>query len=85
MKNSFKHLGFFKELEEAAQARKQGELEMMKIEEQIISMESKITELCTVHPLNYSSIIDKLDEHALLIRRKEQFEKIISELFDEQK
>ena len=65
------------------QARKQGELEMMKIEEQTITLESKITELCTVYPIDYNRIIEKLDEHALLLRRKEQFAKIIAELFDD--
>lgn len=65
----------------ASQARKQGELKMMEIEEKLITIESKIQEESIKHPLQYEKIIELLDERGLLERRCEQFKKIIGELF----
>lgn len=68
----------------AAQAKKQGELEMMKLEEKILTKQTEITELTTSNPLNYDKIISALDDLALLERRQKQFGKIIGELFEEE-
>ena len=68
----------------ARQAKQQGELEMMKIEEKILTLESEIQEITVKHPLNYESLLSKLDSMALLERRKKQFEKVIKELFEEE-
>jgi len=68
----------------ARQAKQQGELEMMKLEEQILTLESEIQEITVKHPLNYDSLLSKLDKVALLERRKKQFEKVIKELFDDE-
>jgi len=65
----------------ARQTRIQGELEMAKIDEKIATSEQEITELCSKHPLDFNTLIDKLDKVALMERRKKQFEKVLSELF----
>lgn len=67
----------------ARQAKQQGELEMMKIEEQILTLESEIQEITVKHPLNYDTLLNKLDKVALLERRKKQFGRVIKELFEE--
>lgn len=57
------------------------ELEVSKLEERCACLEKEINEACSQKELNYDAIIDKLDELALAERRKEQFTKIITELF----
>jgi hypothetical protein len=57
------------------------ELEVAKLEERCATLEKEVDEACSVKELNYDTIIDKLDELALAERRKEQFNKIITELF----
>lgn len=63
--------------------RKKGELEVCKIDSSIAEMEQKIQELASEYPINFDKLIDALDELELTRRRKEQFEKIIGEMFDE--
>ena len=65
----------------AAQAKKIGELEVMKLEEQILTLEGKITELAIDKDINYKAIADKIDELDLLKRRQGQFNQIIEDLF----
>ena len=65
----------------AKQVKMKAELEMAKIDEQLINTETKIQELCTTKDINFDSLITKLDEYALAERRKKQFQKIINELF----
>jgi uncharacterized coiled-coil protein SlyX len=67
----------------AMQAKKQAELEIAKLEEKIATQESEITEITSKHPLNFEKLLDALDELALTERRKEQFESIINDLFEE--
>lgn len=67
----------------ALQARKSGELEMAKIDEEIATKQTQIQELCTEHPINFHKIADALDRLGLLERRQKQFAKIIKELFEE--
>jgi hypothetical protein len=68
----------------ARQAKQQGELEMMKIEEKILTLESEIQEIAVKHPLVYDDLLAKLDKVALLERRKKQFQKVIKELFEDE-
>ena len=65
----------------AKQVKMKAELEMAKIDEQLINTETKIQELCSTKDINFDSLIMKLDEYALAERRKKQFQKIINELF----
>ena len=62
-------------------AKKQAELEMAKLDEREATLQTELTESCSVKELNFNKIIDKLDEIALTNRRKKQFEKIIEEMF----
>ena len=65
----------------ANEMKKKGELEICKIDGSIAEQEQKIQELCAEYPVNYDRIIDAIDELDLMNRRKEQFAKIIDELF----
>lgn len=65
----------------ARAAKKQAELESCKIDERIATLENEVTEACSQKNLSFESIITKLDDIALLERRKKQFEKIIAEMF----
>ena len=67
----------------ALQAKKQAELEIAKLDEKIATAEAEIHEICSEHPLNFNKLIEAQDELALTERRKEQFKKIIDELFCE--
>lgn len=65
----------------ANRAKKQAELEVAKLEEEIATKEAKVHELCTEKELNFSSIIVAQDNVALAERRLKQMIKIISEMF----
>lgn len=65
----------------AREMRKKGELEICKIDSTIAEKEQTIQELASEYPINFDKLIDALDELELTKRRKEQFEKIIEEMF----
>ena len=65
----------------AHSAKKKAELEVAKIEERIATLQSELTVVCSDKDVNFDRIIDKLDDIALAERRKEQFAKIIGEMF----
>lgn len=67
----------------AAKAKKQAELEMCKLDESISSKEVELQDACTSDELNFETIIDIQDRIALLKRRKEQYQKILDEMFPE--
>jgi hypothetical protein len=62
-------------------AKKQAELEVAKLEERTATLQSELDTLCSARELNFSRIIEKMDEMALADRRKKQFEKIVAEMF----
>lgn len=62
-------------------AKKQAELEVAKLEERTATLQSELDQLCSSRELNFSRIIDKMDEMAIADRRKKQFEKIVAEMF----
>lgn len=68
----------------ANQTKKQGELEIAKLDEKIATAESDIQEICSEHPLSFDKLIEAQDKHALMVRRKKQLGKIISELFEQE-
>jgi hypothetical protein len=39
--------------------------------------------MCAKEDINFPTLLDKLDRAALLERRKQQYEKVLSELFPE--
>ncbi len=67
----------------AREMRKKGELEVCKIDSLIAEKEQKIQEHASEYPINFDKLIDALDDLELIKRRKEQFEKIIAEMFGE--
>ena len=67
----------------ARQVKGKAELEMAKIDEQLITAETKIQEICSSKDINFDALIAKMDEYALAERRKKQFQQIINELFPE--
>lgn len=65
----------------AMRAKKQAELEMAKLDEQIATQEAKIHEICCEKEINFSSLIDEQDRLALRERKKKQYQKILNEMF----
>lgn len=67
----------------ARQVQAKAELEMTKLEADILDKETKVQEMCIEKDINLSKLIDNLDEIALLERRKAQYEKVLTQLFPE--
>lgn len=65
----------------AMRAKKQAELEMAKLDEEIATQTAKITEICCEREINFSALIDKQDLLALTERKKKQYQKILDEMF----
>ena len=65
----------------AMKARKQAELKVAEMDEKIASQEARIQEYCTRQDLDFESILNSLDELALMERRKGQLVKIIESMF----
>lgn len=65
----------------AKQVKSKAELEMAKIEADILTKETAVQEMCTDKDINLSNLIDFLDEIALLERRQEQYKKVLNQLF----
>lgn len=67
----------------AREMRMKAELEIAKLESTIAEKEQKIQEYASEYPINFDKLIDALDDLALTERRKEQFGKIVNEMFSE--
>jgi hypothetical protein len=67
----------------ARKVKSQAELEMAKLDDELIRLESDIQESCSKEEINFPQLLDKLDKVALLERRKKQYGKVLSELFPE--
>jgi hypothetical protein len=65
----------------AMQMRKKAEGEQLEIESKIMDLDTKIHDLSSAYPIDFNKLIESIDERALLERRKEQFGKIIKEMF----
>lgn len=65
----------------ARQVKAQAELEQAKIDEQLITTESKIQEICAEKQINFTRLLQLMDDYALAERRKKQYSKIVDELF----
>ena len=68
----------------AMRAKKQAELEMAKLDEEIATQTAKIHEICCEKEINFASLIDKQDTIALTERKKKQYQKILDEMFPEE-
>ncbi len=65
----------------ARKVRSQAELEMAKLDDELIRLEADILEQCAKEDINFPSLLDKLDKVALLERRKSQYEAVLAQLF----
>ena len=65
----------------AHKVKTQAQLEMAKLDEKLVTLEAEIQEMCAQKEINFESLIKKLDEAAIIERRKRQYAKIVSELF----
>lgn len=67
----------------ARKVKSQAELEMAKLDDELIRLESDIQESCSKEDIAFPALLDKLDRVALLERRKKQYGKVLGELFPE--
>lgn len=67
----------------AKQVQSQAELEMAKIDEQLISAEAQIQELCSQKQIDFPKLLSIMDKYDLAERRKKQYRKILEDLFPE--
>ena len=68
----------------ARKVKAQAEGKKADIDEKIIVIQSEIQELCVDKELEFDSLFSKLDEIALLERRKKQYDHVLAELFPEE-
>lgn len=61
--------------------KQKGLLKIAELDEKITSLEDEVTSLCSKTELDFDTIVDKQDELALAIRRKEKFSEVINQLF----
>ena len=64
-------------------AKKQAELEMCKLDEEIATMQAALHEACASENVNFPKIIDMQDDLRLVERKREQYEQILVEMFPE--
>lgn len=65
----------------ARKVRSQAELEMAKLDDELVRLEADIQEQCAKEDINFPNLLDKLDKVALLERRKTQYESVLAQLF----
>lgn len=65
----------------AMRAKKQAELEMAKIDEEIATKEAELHEECCKEDVNFKGIISIQNTLALSERKKKQYQKILDEMF----
>ena len=65
----------------ARKVRSQAELEMAKLDDELIRLEADVQESCAKEEISFPTLLDKLDKVALLERRKAQYERVLAELF----
>lgn len=68
----------------AREMRKKAELEVCKLESVLADREQKINELSSEYPIKFDKLLDAIDDLELTQRRKEQFEKVIGEMFGDE-
>lgn len=65
----------------AKRAKKQAELEMLKLEEELATKEADLHERCSEEDVNFPRIIEIQDKIGLLERKMKQYQKILDEMF----
>lgn len=69
----------------ARQVQSKAQLEMSKLEAEILDRQTEIQEMCAEKEINLPALLDELDEIAILERRIEQYKKVLFQLFPETK
>lgn len=67
----------------ARAVKSQADLEMTKLEGDIIALQAAIQEMCVDKEIDFAALFDKLDDIALLERRLKQYEDVLAQLFPE--
>lgn len=67
----------------ALQMRKKAELKLAQLEEQEMTLQSKVQDCCQQKEIDYEQLIRLLDESDMVARRKRQYTEIIGQLFPE--
>lgn len=67
----------------AMQMRKKGEIEILKLDEEILSAENKISELAGKHPIDYDAVLSAIDKMEIARRRRRKFQELLKALFPE--
>jgi len=65
----------------ARKVRSQAELEMAKLDDELVRLEADIQEDCAKESIDFPKLLDKLDKVGLLERRKKQYDKVLGDLF----
>ena len=69
----------------ARKVRSQAELEMAKLDDELVRLEADVQEQCAKEEINFPTLLDKLDKVALLERRRDQYVSVLAQLFPEAK
>lgn len=67
----------------ARQVQFRADLEMAKLDADILTKETLVQEMCTHKDIDLTLLLNRLDEIALLERRREQYVEVIGQLFPE--
>lgn len=65
----------------AKSAKAKADLEIAKLQEKLVGLESEIHKACAEKDLNFTTIADKIDQYELAERRLKQIEKLVGDLF----
>lgn len=65
----------------ARQVKSQAELEMARLDADLLTHEGQVQEMCMQKEINFPNLLDKLDKIALLERRKKQYSDVLKQLF----
>lgn len=65
----------------ARQVKSKAEMEMAQLDADLLTLETEIQEMCCKQDIDFKALLKKLDETALLERRKLQYKRVLSELF----
>lgn len=65
----------------ARQVRLKAELEMSKIESDIVGYETQVQEMCVQKDIDLPRLIDKLDDIALMELRRDRYQEVLDQLF----
>lgn len=65
----------------ARAVKSQADLEMSKLEGEIITIQAYVQEMCVEKEINFPAMFERLDEIALLERRLKQYQDVLAQLF----